>query len=225
MHAADLLDTALAEIGRDRLGLRERHARLSRERGTYVANGFVRTLSAVYRYAAKVHPDLPGNPCDAVDFNPEQPRQDVVADLTAWWAKVQALENPVRRDLQLYMLLTGQRRTAACVGRVEHLDLERGFQHVPCPKGGERRAFMLPLSPFVVDLIRRRLAGNGELFGQTCPWLFPSITASSGHVEEPKEAGLPCPHTLRRTFATACAAVGLTEFDTALLLNHKLPGI
>jgi hypothetical protein len=47
--------------------------------------------------------------------------------------------SPVMRDLQLFMLLTGMRRTASVEPRIEHFDEERGCLRVPNPKGGESR--------------------------------------------------------------------------------------
>ena len=66
------------------------------------------------------------------------------------------LENDVRRDLHLFMLLSGMRRTAAVEARVEHLDLARGCLRVPNPKGGTAKAFDLPLSGPLLDLCRDR---------------------------------------------------------------------
>jgi hypothetical protein len=58
------------------------------------------------------------------------------------------------------MLLTGMRRTASVEARIEHLDVERGCLRVPNPKGGESRAFDLPLSGTLIDLVRRRIEEN-----------------------------------------------------------------
>ena len=35
-------------------------------------------------------------------------------DLTNWWTEVQALSNPIRRDLHLFTLLSGLRRQKGC---------------------------------------------------------------------------------------------------------------
>lgn len=42
-------------------------------------------------------------------------------------------------------------------------------------------------------------------------------------VREPKEKGLPSPHRLRDTFATACLEAGIGSLETKVLMNHALP--
>ena len=64
----------------------------------------------------------------------------------------------------------------AVTARFEDLDKERGLLFVPDPKGGEERAFLLPLSNYLVDLLRctpkrkrRRLAGRAvAMAGRQC---------------------------------------------------------
>ena len=34
-----------------------------------------------------------------------------IGQLAAWWAQLQALENPIRREMHLFTLLSGLRRT------------------------------------------------------------------------------------------------------------------
>jgi integrase len=68
------------------------------------------------------------------------------ADLPAWWAQLQALSNPIRRELHLFMLLSGLRRNDVLTARWENFDDKRPSLRVPSPKGGEDRAFELPLS-------------------------------------------------------------------------------
>lgn len=216
------LDLPLAQI--TGLAVADLHLELTGRIGPVTANGAMRTLRAIYNAAARID-DLPMNPVTrSVEFNPEPPKQDTVADLADWYRRVQRL-TPIRRDLQLFILMTGMRKTAACEAKVEDLDLDKGFLFVPKPKGGERRAFYLPLSNPVVDLLSRRVAENARDFGPMNRWLFPSFLAASGHVEEVKEKGLPGPHTLRRTFATVAAEAGLPPADIGILLNHAIPGV
>jgi integrase len=94
--------------------------------------------------------------------------------------------SPARRDLHLFMLLTGMRRTATCQALAAHVDLQAAALHVPRPKGGEDRAFDVPLSTPLVDLLRHRLAEN-EAIDRGTPWLFPSITGKGGHMMETGE--------------------------------------
>lgn len=218
------LDRPLREIGRDRAGVKDLHDTLTAERGPYAGNHAIRALRSVYRAARLLDPDLPPPPTEVVKFNPEPKRKAVIRDLPSWWVKVQALSNTVRRDLHIFMLLTGMRRGAAVEARVEDFHPAEGHLHVPRPKGGPAKAFNLPLSSYLVEMLSARLAENRELFGVDCPWLWPSHTSASGHVEEPKEPGLPSPHVSRHTFISACHDAGLRETDIKLIVNHALEG-
>lgn len=170
---------------------------------------------------------LPPPPTDAVDFNDEKRRDVIITDWPAFWATFHELRNPVTRDWYLSLAFTGMRRGAASEARIEHLNLEKGFLNVPNPKGGPKRAFDLPLSGFLVEMLRERVKENREVFGEDYPWLFPSHFSNSGHLTEAqvRNKGLVNPHALRHSFATAATAVGLDSFAIKLLLNHQLPGV
>ena len=218
---------SLSEIGANRKGVRERHKQISKEHGPYIANRAMRALRAAYNLALKVDDTLPANPVVAVTFNREKRRDQAIIpdELPNWWREIEAHDNPIRRDLQKFILLTGMRRTAAVTARFEDLDKERGLLFVPDPKGGEERAFWLPLSDYLVDLLDTRQSEN-DVAWQGSPWLWPADSAT-GHVTEPKEnkRGLPSPHMLRHSYATFAKAAGLNELDIGLLMNHKLPGV
>lgn len=218
------LDRSLREIGQDRAGVKDLHDTLTSERGPYAGNHAIRALRSVYRAARLLNPDLPSPPTEVVRFNPEPKRKTVIRDLPGWWTKVHALANPVRRDLHIFMLLTGMRRGATVEARIEDFHPDEGYLHVPCPKGGPDKAFNLPLSSHLVERLKARAADNLEVFGAECPWLWPSHTSASGHVQEPKEGGLPSPHVSRHTFITACHDAGLRETDIKLIVNHALEG-
>lgn len=226
-YLKDWTDRPLREIGDDTLGVDERHRHITKKNGPVAANQTMRLVRAVYRHARRKMRDLPPPPTDAVDFNDEKRRSLIVTDWPAFWATVQELRNPVTRDWYLFLAFTGMRRGAASEARIEHLNLEKGFLHVPNPKGGPKRAFDLPLSGFLVDMLRQRIKENGEVFGEEYPWIFPSHFSASGHITESqvRNKGLVNPHALRHSFATAAAAAGLDPFAIKLLLNHQLPGV
>ena len=225
-YLGDWLTRPLAEIGADRLGVDKRHRDVTANHGPYAANQTMRALRAIYRHALKKDPTLPPvPPTEAVDFNEEHSRTEVVTDWPAWWARIQELRNPVTRDWYIFVALTGMRREAACVPEVAHFRPDEGFLHVPRPKGGARRAFDLPLSGHLVELLRRRIADNAAVRGKACRWIFPSHFSEKGHVTEPEVRGMPSPHVLRHSYGTAAKAAGLPELDIKLLLNHKLPGV
>lgn len=218
----------LEDVGNDPLGVDHLHRTITKNNGPVVANQTIRLVRAVYRSAQRKMRHLPPCPTDAVDYNEEKRRTVIIEDWPLFWATVQGLKNPVTRDWFLFLAFTGMRKGAACEARVEHLDLESGFLHVPDPKGGPKRAFDLPLSGFLVELLRKRVEENRQVFGEKYPWLFPSPTSRTGHVTEARgcdKPGLVNPHALRHSYASAAAASGLDQVAIQLLLNHKLPGV
>ena len=226
-YFADWRKITLTEIGDNRSLVRERHKDITRKNGSYAANRAMRALRAAYNLALKVDDSLPANPVIAVVFNKESRREAFIApnDLPRWWERVHSLANPIRRDLHLFLLLTGLRRTSAVTARWEHVNWEEARLLVPNPKGGKERAFELPLSRYVVKILKRRQRENNIAYPGS-PWIWPA-GSSTGHVTEPKESknGLPPPHVLRHTYSSFAKATGLHETDIALLLNHKLPGV
>jgi integrase len=218
----------------------ELHDRLSDEGKPYLANRIVAQVSAVWNTLDRVH-ELPGrNPARAVVRNRYTPsRERVAADgLPSWYAKVLALPSPVRRDLQLFCLFTGMRSEAARHVRWEHVDEGRAALVVPKPKGGEERAFTLPLPKSVLEMLEKRKRGNRDQFGPyggDGGWVFPSLTREAPFevqpIAEPKEyrtdpttkkktQHLPGLHTLRRTYLSVAAEAGVSELDRHVLANH-----
>ena len=215
------LTVPLDELGKDRRTIREKHEALTEKRGPYAANAAFRTFRALYNRALKEDPSLPPNPAVAVSFNKESRRDWSMSreELPAWFEKIEKLQ-PIFRDLHLFLLFSGLRRSDACSARWEHFDEKKGTLHIPNPKGGVVRAFTLPLSRFLVQLLRKRRAQNELLFPNS-PWVFPS-TSVSGHVEEPKKRNLPSSHSLRHSYRTLALEAGIPYTETCLLLNHKL---
>ncbi len=251
-YLSDWLKRPLASI--TALEAHERHRKIGAGKagpkgdrgGRPAANNCMRVLRAVYRRGRKVHPSLPPPPTDAVDFYADHKRDAALAPeaLPTWWRETMALENDVRRDLYALLLFTGLRRESACSIRIADIDLERRVIRIPKPKGGEARAFDLPLSEFLIGLVKQRIAGNAALLDRSnywrakkkqsprppSPWLFPSHDAESGRVEEPKPGkgdGYSVkwfPHMLRHTYASVAAnRAKVHPYPLKLLLNHSLP--
>jgi integrase len=221
-YLSDWLDTPLAELGADRAGVRERHVRITAKHGAPTADTVFRILRAVYNRGLREHPDLPANPTANVDYHGLKRRKvDANADkLRAWGKAVVALGSPVRRDLHLFMILTGMRRTAACEAKAEQLNPTGDALHVPKPKGGAARAFDLPLSGPLQDLVAHRSEQN-KLAYRRSPWLFPA-DSKSGHVAEVAqyELGDLIGHALRHTYATLALESGVPIAELKFLLNH-----
>lgn len=225
-YLADWLDKPLAELGADRAAVRERHRKITEKHGAPSADSVFRVLRAVYNRGLREHPDLPPNPTTNVDYHGLRRRKvDVDAERLLAWGKAVLGLNPVRRDLHLFMILTGMRRTSVCEARASELDLGARRLHVPKPKGGAARAFDLPLSGPLADLLGHRLAENPKLHRKS-PWLFPA-DSKSGHVAEVAQHELDglTGHALRHTYATLALQAGVPIAELKFLLNHAVGNV
>lgn len=225
-YLSDWLDRPLAELGADRSGVRDRHRRITERHGAPSADNAFRIFRAVYNRGLREHPDLPSNPCGNVDYHGLRRRKvDAPTDRLKAWGKAVLGLHPVRRDLHLFMVLTGMRRTSACEARASDLDLASGRLHVPKPKGGSTRAFDLPLSGPLADLLGHRVEENPRLHRKT-PWLFPA-ESKSGHVAEVAQHELDglTGHALRHTFATLAVQAGVPLLELKYLLNHAASNV
>ena len=226
-YLGDWMDKALADIGKDRAAVRERHARITKKSGATSADAVFRIFRAVYNRGLREHPDLPANPAANVDFHGVKRRKvDSNGDKLAEWGKsVLSLSNPIRRDLHLFTILTGMRRGATCEARMEHVSDDGDAINVPKPKGGVARAFDLPLSTALQDLVTHRKAENAEVYRKS-PWLFPS-TGRTGRVAEVQQSELGdlVGHALRHTYATLALEAGVPIAELKFLLNHAADSV
>jgi len=99
--------------------------------------------------------------------------------------------------------------------------------HIPKPKGGEEKAFDIPLSrPMIRCVIRAIRLGRIMYSEQAKTWLFPA-QSELGHLVEHKEERdvlSKWGNDLRQTYRTLAQAAGVSELDVHLLMNHSLPG-
>ncbi|WP_353015463.1 hypothetical protein [Mesorhizobium sp. M1060] len=111
---------------------------------------------------------------------------------------------------------------------MEHVDFRARVLHIPRPKGGEVKAFDIPLSNAMIRCLVRVLRIGRALYAkQSREWLFPA-GSKSGHVIEHKEKRSDLSkwgNDLRQTFRTIAQAAGVAELDVHLLMNHSIPGV
>ena len=211
---------------------REEHRRITADHGATVANKAMRDFRAAYNFALKVVDDpdaLPGNPVEAVTFNKERASGKVLMpdELEGWWKKVQAITNPLRRDMHELGLLSGLRPGTLVGLRREWIQLDAKAISIPRMKSG--RSFDLPLSQRMVDVVRRAMAVGDVLFPGS-PWLFPSRSTKTFEViatQVWREKSLPSEtgHILRHTYRTVAQRAGIDKVNARLLLDHTVPGI
>jgi integrase len=228
---ADWLDKPLARLGRQPNLVLERHDKITDANGPYIANGSMRSLRAVYNHARKSNPDIPPvNPVTAIDWNKERRRNTGMGmnDVGGWLKELHALPNPLRREFHLLTLLSGSRPAALKNVRVEHIDLRQRLLGIPRPKGGEEKAFDIPLSrPMIRCIIRTIRLGRVLYPEQAKHWLFPA-DSETGHLVEHKEDRdvlSKWGNDLRQSYRTLGQAAGVSELDIHLLMNHSLPGV
>lgn len=197
--------------------------------GESTANDTVRLLRAIWNTALREDEQgLPANP--ALQFRGYKLERHELKDrvdqlllsLQTWHTGVLAVTQTARRDALLFMLFTGMRKEAATSVRWEDIDFERRTLRVPKPKGGTEKAFALPLSDYVVDLLQRRQKENAENRPKN-PWVFPT-DRKLGHMREARaDVGVPfTPHDLRRVFSSVAAKLKVHPYALKLLLNHSL---
>ena len=228
-YCPDWIDRPIIEITNEKA--QQRHRQITEDHGPYSANGTMRAIRAIWRRARRQYPKLPEAPTINVDWNDEEPRDTVIEadDLPTWYAAIQKLDNPIRRDLYLFILFTGTRSEEARSIRWENVDLERGIIHIPKTK---TKPFDLPLSDYLIELLKQRREcerTNAEF--PASPFVFPADT-KTGHVAEPKLSAAQARkfpvkfsvHVCRHTYITISENnVPMPLGHARLLVNHKIP--
>jgi len=225
------VDQPLSTLGKDPALVKKRHDELTQECGPYMANGCMRTLRAVYNHARRSARDLPTeNPVFAVDWNPERRRDSGMGleDLPNWFEQLQKLTNPIRRELHLFLLLSGSRPEVIKTAKPDHLNLRQRLLYIPEPKGGIDKAFSIPLSRAMIRCLLRVIAVGRQIYpDQSEEWLFPADSAR-GHIVEHKENRETLAYwgnELRQSYRTIGQRADINEIDMHLLMNHSLPGV
>lgn len=250
-YLADWLDRPIAELTGARLAeIHERIKAAARPRagsnpanakGAPIANRVITHVSACWNSLNRKLEGALGtwNPAKVVDRDVLKPKRERVADedLPTWWARVQTL-SPVRRDLALFCMFSAMRSEAARNVRWEHVKLEARALEVPNPKGGEAKAFRIPLGPTLLELLRRRRRENEAEFspyGGDAGLVFPSLTRAKPYRVQPvaeakerrvnpatgrRENYLSGPHVSRRTYLSVAAEEKISELDRSVLANH-----
>jgi integrase len=229
-YLAPWADMQLADITADMVEKRFQAIPKEVERGDgrVAANVAMRVLRLLWTFAQERTPDLGDNPVRRLrrQWNAEPRRKGRIKpeDMPKFYAALQALPNPISRDLLVLIFFTGLRRTEAASLTWQDIDLPGRTIHIPGERTKSKRDFDLPMSDIVHDmLVSRRALGDAK-------YVFPS-NSKAGYVADPghplERAAAACGlkisvHDLRRTYATAAASTpGITPAQLKNLLNHS----
>jgi hypothetical protein len=220
------------------------HREVTDRGNPYRANQICRMGNAVWNFGLKGLRvlDLPAlSPFQSYRLaNKEKARVHGIglAKLPVWFDKVEKL-SPVFRELNLFYLLTSLRRETVETLRWTQVNLNGRYIEIPKPKGGEDRAFRMPLSRAMIRCLwRARRAGRMLHEVNSKTWVFPSATSRSGHIEESKSVSRwkrkdgsvvihkrvdKSPHALRSSWKTIASGLGINADHRHVIMNHKLP--
>lgn len=203
------------------------HARLQRDRGLYTANRVLALLRTMFNLAERWGTFHAENPVAGIRMFREEKRDRFLNpdELKRTLAAID--EEPDWRWKAYFKLslLLGPRRSELLSARWVDIDLQTFTWRLPTTKAG--RSHLLPL-PTAAVAILESLPSRAQ-----SEWLFPSSTAASGHLEEPKKAWQRIRsqadvkdvriHDLRRTLGSWLAANRYGLPLIGRVLNHSQP--
>jgi integrase len=238
-YLADWLDTPINDVDVEAIQKKIKASVTVRkgsvnQRGAMVANRVIAHVSASWRSLNRAMKGKLGtwNPASSVDKDKYIPSRKRIIDLRDWYARVQTMISPVRRDGLMLALYTGLRHEDVRTIREEHVSFDARTMRLPDPKGGEAKAFTIPLCDTVIEILKRRVRDNAKDIGvEPAGWVFPGIALDGkvGPIANLRQKGstgderFPAEdvHTLRRTWESIAHEEGISELDQHVLSNHS----
>jgi len=208
LHLADYLDRPIVELTADAIETVMNNIEEEAERmdgtnpnnppGRAAANRIIANVSAIWRSYHKRYGLPVTNPTERLQQRALAARENRIndSDLPTWHAKVLAMENPVRRDLQLAALFCAVRADGLRNLKWEDVNFDEDLIHIARAKGD--RPYTLPMVPSLREILERRQRENADV--KACPeivslggdagYVFPSVSRDGERVQavaEPKE--------------------------------------
>lgn len=227
---SDWLDIPMTSITKDMV--QERHRSI---KGEAMANSTMRTIKALYHYAAYKYVDLEGK--KVIQDNPvyrlseervwfkEKTRTRVLRkqELANFVRAIFSLQNPTARDMLLILLLTGMRSGEVRTLRWEHVNMLCGVITLPDTETKTGQPYVIPLSDYVWQMFRNRQ------YGSVSDYVFPGRTPEMPLTRSEKSlntvrqrSGIEfSPHDLRRSFVTFGDELEIKHQILKCLINHK----
>jgi integrase len=203
----------LAELSNLPALVRDWHADVSKI-APVSANRCASILSATYRYAARLDRSLPpANPCSAVRQNTEHAAQTGLPfDQFPEWEHAVAALPPLHAAFYRFCLLTGMRSGEA--GRLRWSDVNCRARTVTIHNSKSGAGIVVPMSWPIASALRmaREVGREGQEL------IFPNARKWSDDI--PAKG-----HTLRHSWRSVAADLGVNEILARLLLGHSLTGV
>ncbi len=205
----------------------ELHARVGRDNGQYAANRALALLRMMFNLARTWGLYSGDNPTTGIRPFREDRRDRFLNPDELSRALVAIDQEPDWRWRAYFRLalLLGPRRHELLCARWAELDFSARAWRLPTTKAG--RPHLLPLPTPAVEILKSLPSRDDS------DWVFPSPTARSGHLEEPKKAWQRIReraktkdvrvHDLRRTLGSWLAASGYGLPMIGRVLNHSQP--
>jgi integrase len=171
----------------------ERHGRIGRDNGPYVANRWRSLLHRMYEIAAQDFDFQGANPAHRVKPFPEQERERFVTpeELPRLFDAIDKAADQRIADFLRLALYTGARKSAILRMRFADVDLARAVWLVPPSDSKNRDAIHLPLVPEAVEIIRARKAvADGS------EYVFPG-RHGKGRLKDPDPSPVSVPVLMR----------------------------
>lgn len=204
-------------------------AEIGKAHGNATANKQLRNLKACIRWGAgKQLCELPvffAERLKAIQTLPEEAKSSFLRkDQVEPLEKALAPYSEVIRDAIMMMLWTSQRKTNVLSMEWAEIDFQHKQWLVPASKTKTKKPYTINLTAKALEILMRRRNNDS-------PFVFPSKTSESGHLENPNTAWLDIRivagvpdlklHGLRHTGGTWLAHAGAPSFEIKRQLNHS----
>ena len=226
-HLSHWKDRGIGKIRRVHvLGLYED---ISAKSGKYMANRIIALLSSLFNFA-RIKYEYPGlNPCSLffkMEGKGEKRRERRLLD-----SEVKPLFKAIReesetiQDILFCLLFTGARRGNVFSMRWDEINMDYAAWTIPETKSKSGKEYTVPLVPFVMDILKRRLETSES------DYVFPSerrknqpvteIRKDWDKIREGAELNDFRLHDLRRSLASKMADQGVSALVIDAILGHK----
>jgi integrase len=229
---ADWLNKKLIQITKDEV--EARHYKIG-STAPARSNNAMRVLRAIFNHAIAKYEDESGkpiitvNPVDRLSKSRAWYRVDrrrtylKPYELKAWYEATLQLSQEVSRDYLHFVLFTGLRKMEAASLQWSQVNFNDLTFNIPDTKNREPHS--LPLTPFLVEVLKRRQINNNS------KWVFQSpvddtfLKEPRGSLKQVSESmdKTVTLHDLRRTFITIAESLDIPAYALKQLLNHKNP--